>query len=308
MRFSIALLRVLSTALLLSCACGNLSNQDLAFLEAIPQKDQLHVVVPANGAPPACALGTADIWNSAKSTGDSINAGVDNILALVDAIRAQPPTARDTDSRTWGPFPDQGRAGVDIRVNMSRELDASGTPWRWIYDIAARRAPGDFLPIIEGEFFGAQARNGIGRLVVHFENSWTLQINQPTDPKYPMRIYYDLSSDPHTVSLDLTSGAGFGLVGFDYGYAGYADGHGRFDYAIPQNGCTVEVTTYFNAQGAGRDVFRVACPLGLVYGPVEQCWDRSACLVYVNDPFAWTPICNGKPCLLGSASQCPPGI
>jgi hypothetical protein len=314
MRFSIALLRMLSTPLLLSCACGNLSNQDLAFLEAIPQKDQLHVVVPANGAPPACALGTADIWNSAKSTGDSINAGVDNILALVDAIRAQPPTARDTDSRTWGPFPDQNHAGVDIRVNMSRELDASGTPWRWIYQIAARRAPGDFLPIIEGEFFGAQARSGIGRLVVHFENAWTLgtaKTSPPADPNYPMRVYYDLSGDPRTVSLDLTSGAGLGLVGFDYAYAGYTDGHGRFDYAFPdpKTGCTVEVTTYFDAQGAGRDVFRLACPLGLVFGPVQQCWDRSACIVYANDPFALTPACNGiKPCLLGSATQCPSGI
>ncbi len=196
--------------------------------------------------------------------------------------------------------------------NMSRELDATGTPWRWIYDIAARRAPGDFLPIIEGEFFGAQARNGIGRLVVHFENSWALQINQPTDPKFPMRIYYDLSSDPRTVSVDLTSGAGFGLVGFDYFYAGYADGHGRFDYAFPdaQNpACTVEVTTYFNAQGAGRDVFRLVCPLGIVFGDVQQCWDQSACIVYANDPFALTPACNGiKPCLLGSASQCPPGL
>src|SRR5260370_2033651 len=97
MRFSIALL--------LSCACGNLSNQDLAFLEAIPQKDQMHVVVPANGAPPACALGTADIWNNAKSTGDSINAGADNILALRDAIRAQPPPPHDTPPPTRRPFP-----------------------------------------------------------------------------------------------------------------------------------------------------------------------------------------------------------
>lgn len=297
-----------SIALLLCCACGNLSNQDLAFLEAIPQKDQLQVVVPANSAQPACALGTADVWVSAKSTGDNINAGVDGILALVDAIRGIPPTARDPDSRRWGPFPDQKHPGIETQVTMSRELDATGTPWRWIYDIASRKPPGNFLPILEGEFFGAQARSGIGRMVVHFENAVTLGTNKPTDPNYPMRVYYDLSSDPRTVSLDLTSGAGFGLVGSDYGYAGYADGHGRFDYAFPQNGCTVEVTTYFNAQGAGRDVFRVACPLGLVYGPVQQCWDQSACLVYVNDPFGWTPICAGKPCLLGNSSQCPPGI
>ena len=109
------------------------------------------------------------------------------------------------------------------------------------------------------------------------------------------------------VSLDLTAGAnGFGLISFDYGYAGYADGHGRFDYAFPdpKSGCTIEVTTYFNKQGAGRDTFRVRCG-PFVFGPVEQCWDVSACLVYANDPLAFTPACNGiKPCLLGSVTAC----
>jgi hypothetical protein len=292
------------------CGCGNLSNQDLAFLEAIPQKDQLHVAVPGGSASQnLCALGVADVWNSAKTTGDGINSGVDGILTLVDAIRGVPPSARDTDSRTWGPFPDQQHPGVDVQVTMSRELDASGTPWRWIYDIAQRRAPGAFLPILEGEFFGAQARNGIGRLTLHFENTATLGTNKPTDPAFPARVFYDLSSDPHTVALDLSDGtSGFGLVGFDYGYAGYADGHGRFDYAFPdqQNPlCTVQVTTDFTAQGAGRATFTVQCPLGLSFGPVTQCWDAGACIVYADDPFAVTPACNGvKPGLLGSAGAC----
>ncbi len=192
---------------------------------------------------------------------------------------------------------------------MYRELDAALVPWRWIYTISARRKPADFLPILEGEFFGAQAKNGIGRLTLHFENSIALQINDdPKAPNAPMRIFYDLSSDPRTISLDLTAATGFGLARFDYGWAGYVDGHGRFDYAIPQgNGCTSEVTTNFTSKGAGRDVVRVKCPLGLTYGPIEQCWDESSCLTYVNDPFPFTPQCNGvKPCLLGNLASCPP--
>jgi hypothetical protein len=303
-------MRSASSALLLfACACGTLSNEDVAFLEALPQKEALHVAVPAGSSGQTlCAIGTADFWINAKTSGDKINKGVDGILTLVDAIRVAPPTTRDTDQRTWGPFPDGNHAGVDIEVTMFRELDANGLPWRWIFTISARRAPGSFLPILEGEFFSPQARNGIGRIAFHFEYSWTLGINGPTDPHTPMLIFYDLAGDPHTISLDLTGGAGLGLPSFDYGWAGYADGHGRFDYALPdaKSGCTLELTTFFTAAGAGHDVVRASCPLGL-FGDVHQCWDASACLTYVDDPFAFTPQCLGlKPCLLGNPASCPP--
>jgi hypothetical protein len=299
-------------ALALLCACGNLSNEDIAYLEALPQKQQLHVQVPkGSAAQNLCAIGAAEVYANAKTTGESINAGVDAIIAMVDSIRAVTPTRRDEDSRTWGPFPDKDHPGVQIRVVMVRELDANRTPWRWIYSIAAARPPGAYRPILEGEFFGAQARNGIGRVTLHFENSAALGINKPADPAFPAHIYYDLASDPHTVSLDLTAGRGFGLLSFYYWFAGYVDGHGQFDYAFPDSknpGCTIEVSTFFNAQGAGRDVFRSRCG-AQVFGDVRQCWDASGCLTYVNDPFALTAACLGiKPCLLGIAAQCPAGL
>src|SRR5947209_9546024 len=118
-----------SPVLILLCACGNLSNEDVAFLEAIPQKQHLHVAIPQGSTSQnLCASGAADVFASAKSTGTSINAGVDDILALVDAIRKVTPTTRDDDSRTWGPFPDSDHAGVLMQVAMFRELDASRTP------------------------------------------------------------------------------------------------------------------------------------------------------------------------------------
>ena len=299
-------------ALALLCACGNLSNEDIAFVEAIPRKEQLHVSVP-NGstAQPLCSLGSADIYANAKATGQSINAGVDGMLALVESIRTATPTTRDDDSRTWGPFPDQQHAGVLIKVVMVRELDQTRTPWRWIYSINASRPPGGYLPILEGEFFGAEARNGIGRITVRFENSNTLGINKPTDPGFPLRIYYDLSGDPKTISVDLTAGVNaFGLISFDYFFAGHADGHGQFDFAVPdpKTGCTVDISTFFTAQGAGRDVFRLRCG-SILSSDVKQCWDTAGCLTFIDDPFAFTPICGLlKPCLLGDSSLCPPGL
>lgn len=297
----------------LLCACGNLSNEDVAFMEAIPQKQQLHVAVPQGSqAQSLCAIGAADVYASAKTTGVSINAGVDAILSLVDTIRTVTPTTRDEDSRTWGPFPDKDHPGVTMQVVMFRELDATRTPWRWVYTISAARLPGAYLPILEGEFFGAQASHGIGRMTLHFENSTALGMNKPGDPALPMRIFYDLSGDPRTLSLDLTAGVNaFGLISFDYGFTEYNDGHGQFDYAFPdpKSGCTIEVTTFFNAQGAGRDVFRAKCGALGVLGDVKQCWDASGCLTFVDDPFALTPACGIlKPCLLGNSAQCPAGL
>ena len=102
-----------AAALALLCGCGNLSNEDVAFFLAIPQKQQLHVSVPQGSTSQnLCAIGTADIYANAKSTGESLNAGVDAILALVDAIRRVTPTTRDDDSRTWGCEPRGDILGV----------------------------------------------------------------------------------------------------------------------------------------------------------------------------------------------------
>jgi len=301
--------RRLAVAIALACACGNLSNEDVAYLEAIPQRGALRLSVPAGASgQPACAIGPADVWTSARTTGDAINAGLDGILAMVETIRGFPPSTRAPDQRTWGPWPDQSHPGVQARVVIARELDAQGVPWRWIYTFAARRSPGDWLPILEGEFFGAQARDGVGRLVIHFENSRALGIANPKDPTFPGRLYYDLTGDPRTISLDLTDNPlGFGLVGFDYFWAGYNDGHGRFDYALPPdaNGCRAEVTTWFTAAGNGKGALHIHCPL-VVDGYSNICWDQSSCLTYVDDPFAVIAACNGvKPCKLGNAASCP---
>ena len=289
-------------------ACGDLSNQDIAFLEAIPRKESLHVQVPDQGAQPLCgpgSFGDAEVWNNARRTGDALNAGVDGILGLVDKIRALPPTTRDEDSRVWGPFPDQQHPGVTIRVTLSRELDAHSIPWRYLYSIDARRA-GAFLPLLAGEFYGAQASKGSGKLTIHFENALALQTNKPDDPASPERIFYDLASEPRTVSLDLTDISAARLLKFDYGYVGYLDGHGRFDYAFPdKNGCVITVSTSFTARGAGRGRLHFSCGGGVFVGDVVQCWNENACLTRIEDPYAFTPACGGlKPCLLGAASSC----
>src|SRR5437016_5192440 len=105
-------MRLNSILLCAVCACGNLSNEDIAFLVAIPRAGSLKVQVPAGDASqPACQFGNAGVYTNAKATGASINAGLDGILKLVDTVRGLAPTSRTPDTRTWGPFPDGGHAG-----------------------------------------------------------------------------------------------------------------------------------------------------------------------------------------------------
>jgi hypothetical protein len=292
---------------MLLCACGSLSNEDVAFLVAVPQKGSLHVQVPQAGVgQTACLIGTADVWLSAKTTGNQLNSFIDDILGLVDFIRAVPPTNRDADSRTWGPWPDAKHPGVQFRFVIVRLLDAGGVPWSWEWVLEGRLGGGAFLPVFSGVFYGAQAVKGTGKLVIHFDNAAALGLNDDPNLKFPAWIYYDLSSDPRTLSFDLSSKPlGQGLLAFDYFYAGYADGHGRFDYAFPtDNGCIVEVTTKYTADGIGRGHIHLTC--GILRGDVDQCWDQSACLTYVNDAFEFTPACKGiRPCTLGNPARCP---
>lgn len=284
------------SALIVLCACGNLSNEDLAYLSAIPRKGELHVAVPQESASVQAlcgpgSYGNADSWKQSKQTGDSINAAVDGIISLVEVIRTTSPTERGEDDRTWGPFPDRNHPGVQIRVRMSRELDAQNKPWRYLYVFEARRTS-DFLPILTGEFYGAQAKGGIGKLALRFENLTALQMNNPTDPTQPMRVFYDLSGDPRSISLDLTAAPGAQLERFDYFWAGYADGHGRFDYAFKNaNGCTLALSTWFTAQGAGRAGIHFECPFSR--GDADQCWDAQACVTWVNDPLQFINACGG---------------
>ena len=297
------------SALIAAAGCGGtLSNDDIAFIEAVPPRGSLHVEVPAGKSQALSTLGTATVYTEAVKIASSVNAGLDGILGLLDVIRGVPPTTRSEFSRTWGPFPDKEHPGVQIRAVMTRQLNADGSVYEYQYSINARRPPGAELPLLEGTFFGAQAKNGAGKLVIRFENAQTLGTAKPTDPQQAMFINYDFTSDPKTLELDLglNAAGGFGLPAFNYGYASYADGHGRFDYGAPDGkGNIFTAKTSFTRTAAGRALIDVTHP-PFFEDKIVECWDDTASLTYINDPGGLLPQCNRvAPCVLGDAAGCP---
>lgn len=282
-------------ALFLLTACGNLSNEDIAFAEALPRTGDLHISVPAQAGQPACALGEASQWVvGARDTSNKINAGVDAVLGIIDAIRMASPTRREPNLRVWS-FPDQNHPGVQMEASLLRVATPPGSdpatqPWSFAID--ARRGSGPFLEILYAYFVGATARAGQGLIAIDFDNSRALQINNPTDPTGIMTIHYDLSGVAHTLRVELGA-TGLGLAPFSYFFSGNRDGSGLFDYLFldPTNGNRLSVQTRFTPTGAGRARLSVATSPSP--SSTDECWDTTGCITYVLDLLSITPLCIG---------------
>jgi hypothetical protein len=304
--------RLLAAAALAALsACGNYSTEDLRFALALPLRNDLQVAVPtpaaAAGALGTCATRPADAWLKAKPASDGINAGVDWILELVDRVRAISPSHREADRREWGPFPDARHPGVEVRVVMTRSWPAGADgPPAFAYAFEARPVgSADWTTIIDGTFVGASAEAGTGTIAVWFDRITTLQMQDASTPTGVAIVAYDRASEPRTTELRLkdTSQGGFGLDRFDYAWAGYVDGSGRFVFAVPKDFNVWTMDAGFDAagRGRGRGTFR---GIFTVY-QVDECWDADACLVYVDDPANVSCPAGTGSCSLGSLAACP---
>jgi hypothetical protein len=312
-----------------SAGCGNYSTEDLRFLSALPRRQDLTVSLPAStGAGPtaltsglvstsayslACpsgsTFGDAGIWKEAKPTSDNLNAGVDWIVGLIDAVRRYPPTARADDSRRWGPFDAENHPGHEIQVVIDRSWGANGTP-TYDYRFEARRTgETTFTPLIVGSFVGATASRGDGDVTLYFDRFWSIGVNDAGTPHGTMAIAYRRASDPVTTDLILNAGTegGFGAVSFGYGYAGWASGVGAFDYKVVNAvGDQLVVATGYDAAGAGRLRVTFTRASDGATGSFDQCWDVSACLVYVYDPFNFNGLTPTAPWVAGALGACAP--
>src|SRR5262245_2098762 len=82
-------------------SCGNYSNEDLEFMNAVPARQDFVAYIPRDLTP-------ANEAELAKDTHTVITAfnGALDFLKVADAIRAYPPTSRIPDGRVWGPVLD----------------------------------------------------------------------------------------------------------------------------------------------------------------------------------------------------------
>lgn len=296
-------------------SCGNYSTDDVAFVEAMPTRDSLRVTLPGSPAQALCGgLGEAKTLIDARQAGQGLNAILDWILAVVDAVRSQEPSRRQRDERRWGPFPDRQHAGVEIQFRMSRVYDVAGAP-TYSFWFEARRPGSDptWASVIDGDFFGASARTGRGTVTLRFPAIWALAIYDPADPppRYDVPISYDRSLDPRRIGVHITAGdGGQGLVDYTYAFDTWASGHAALDFALVVGaGDRIEEQAHFDPLGAGSAsvAFLPAALPGFRYA-YSLCWDAAGCVSAISDPGGRSgyPGCvAGTPCVVNWPAGCP---
>jgi hypothetical protein len=143
---------------LVLAGCGDISDgalanavqrQDLEFAMALPSAQDVAVDTPDDGSATqgleadvhgltrAICQGKPqqgeDIFCNGHLQAVAVNTLTRGVLALVDFVRSLPPTARERDARTWGPYPDTAHPGRSWQAHVRRE-PASGCVDRVLVD------------------------------------------------------------------------------------------------------------------------------------------------------------------------------
>jgi hypothetical protein len=294
-----------SVLLLLVASCGNYSNEDVLFAEAVPQSESLKLALPQNAPAPASCPYPSYLWVYALTTGAALNTSVADFLIDIDLARASSPSVRLPGERVWGPWNDRNHPGFQGELLMTLQADA-GTTFNFVIE---ERRDGDssWTDLVDGHFIGSEASHGAGDFAIHFGAARKLGINNPTDPKADLAVSYDLGAVPLVIRLDLAGAALTDpLPPFLYEYQGGPDGGGSFAFAWfdADAGAEVHATAAFQADGSGGGSYSVG------NAGIDECWDAKACTNYLTVPGVFRSCgihltaCQGMP----KPANCPPAI
>jgi hypothetical protein len=287
---------------LLAGACGNYSNEDLEFMNAVPTSDGLTVSLPPK------PLSTTDEAELAANTHDQVrnyNTLIDTVMAYVETVRSYEPTSRGHDSqgrdtRTWGPAPatddDTGAPnGWRWRFVMTRNAE-SASKFHYQFDLQPiGGADDEWTLFISGDFDAAVGlRRGNGNFLVDFQTLRTLGYPFKDDGKLAsIAVTYATAAFPTSVSMMLvaTDGTTAGIE-----YSAQADGSGALSFTLTGDLIkltpaleTLAVTALWLPSGAGRadEVVQSGDGAGLHR---TECWNSSFVVTYEDK--AWDATSN----------------
>jgi hypothetical protein len=309
MSFKNRLASMLMIALgLWGAGCGNYSNEDLEFMNALPDSADLSAEVPAVRS--SISLGdTPELYRMTRNVVVVFNGVVDAFLSLIDTIRSFSPTTRRPSERIWGPFPAENQAGWMVRMVMKR-VDLANFSYQVGFRPAAFVGGDDdgWLNIINGTFAAAGGvRKGSGTLAVMTADARAAGLDPGLGYLDWMTASYDNHAFPINVNLqfanlpnplkpdDPTDG--------DYTYKALQNGQGELTfnwsaYSIPGPLLDVfNVTSRWLGTGEGQSDLQVVS--GDAAGAREtQCWNQLLQAVYIDKP--WLSVED-----IGTPSDCP---
>lgn len=283
---------------ILAAACGNYSNDDLEYMNAVPAGSQLSATLPAYSST-LPASSEAELAQTTHSVTTQFNQMIANALGGIDAIRSYAPTSRTPTSRIWGPFPANKQPGWDWRLTVSHD-DPQSTTFTYELDVenTADSATG-WLTFVTGSFDAQDGvRKGSGSLTM--DTTKLSMAGFPFDsgmvPFTMLTVTYETLTDPvnHvTMTIERTPDAANQVSSVVYTYAAQADGSGQMSFTLTGNFIvgpaieTVAVTSAWLPTGAGKasEMVEQGDGAGLLQ---TECWDASFAATYNDKPWAPT--------------------
>jgi hypothetical protein len=299
-----------------AAGCGNYSNEDLEFMNALPETGDLQANLPARSSALEPAS-EAELARLTHNTTNSFNRLLDDLTGIVDTIRTSSPTSRTPDSRTWGPFPADRSKGVNLdwktRMIMTRDLTVKD---QFDYEIDVHKDGSselEWLVFIRGTFMsGLTARRGMGHveLVTADVRAAGLDVS---DLGVLDSLVIDYRRLPILTTVDMTitdlpaaGSTDAPMVLFHYKQT--ATGRGQMIFDLIGNLVTtgpaiedVQVTSNWLPTGEGLAQLRVLSGDGVGLQQAE-CWDTSFDATFNVKP--WAPMEQVAP-TGDQASLCP---
>ncbi len=294
----------LGVALLASC--GNYSNEDLEFMNAVPARSDLTANMPR-------AMLTVNEAELSRDTHDVIRTfnGALDFLKIADLIRTYPPTSRIPDGRIWGPLPDDKHPGWQWRFVMTRDPSVSGG-FKYTFDEQPIGAGDPWYELLNGSFVATGgARRGTGTFKIQTDALWAVgfPFDYGTDGSllrelaitystadYPISVVMHLELYPDAVggNHDATS-----TPAIDYTYEALESGQGAMQFVgTDATGKSFTVVSRWLPRGQGRADATYVDPAKAVSLTWTECWNDSFMSVY--DAKEWDPTKDS-----GDSTLCP---
>jgi hypothetical protein len=278
---------------MLSACGGNWSNRDLDFAKALPDSTMLESKLPTSAASTAPLTGVATrhdglvvgdpstAYADTKKAKTDYNGIIDSVLSIAGAVRKYPPSSREPNSRTWGPYTDTTNTGFEFRLVM-HQVDAGYT---WSLD--SHKLGEAYFSIVSGAFTPTMSlTEGEGSFIVHVKDfKSALQVDAGLKALDEIAVTYATEVHPHTVSMQFTFAAGeaSGYSSIGYTSREQRDSSGALEFLLkspdtPQI-TALTLSSVWLAGGAGKAV-GVVTTGSLAGASQTECWDSGFLVSY----------------------------
>jgi hypothetical protein len=289
-------MKVLGLSLLvLLFGCGNYSNADLEFMNAVPQTGDLSVTSPRLSAVRPAAQD--DALRMTVDVTTKMNASAAGILALVDKLRTIYPTTRDANTRIWGPWPSDENPGWQLEFAMTRRLLDDGVTPHFDYELIMIPPAGVVIAdgskttsqVLGGAFESTGlARAGVGRMwllpkdardagavLKDLEKLDTLTIDYD-NRQWPRTLDMVIVNEPPLLPTDDAQSA-------QYGYRRSENGDGSMTFTFLKDAVagplgleTLSIASLWRGTGEGRADISIAAGDGAGTVGWTDCWDTQS--------------------------------